>query len=120
MDLFLGEVPYQAAGQKPKEKSQKSKVTSNGPRCGSCDAGPGAGRNDFILFSESNSRFIVEVDKRRQKAFEKILDSKRVPYGLIGCVSRSEEFKVYGLDGKICVRADINELKESWQKPLRW
>ncbi|MDP2940922.1 MAG: phosphoribosylformylglycinamidine synthase subunit PurL [Candidatus Omnitrophota bacterium] len=75
-------------------------------------------RNDYVLFSESNSRFIVEVEKKNQKKFERLL--KGVPYGLIGCVSAKREFKVYGLDGKTCIKADIAELKESWQKPLRW
>ncbi len=91
MELFLGEVPYKASH---------------------------AERNDFILFSESNSRFIVEVEKKNQKAFEKIL--KGIPFGLVGCVSADREFKIYGLDGKICVNTDTDELKETWQKPLRW
>ncbi len=90
MELFLSEVPY---------KSKDS-------------------RNDFILFSESNSRFIVEVAKKDQSAFEKIL--KGLPFGLAGCVSKNKIFKVYGLDGKTCIKAGIGELKESWQKPLRW
>jgi len=75
-------------------------------------------RNDFTLFSESNSRFIVEVDKRDQKAFEKQL--KGVSFGLAGCLNAKKEFKVYGLDGKICVKAGLDTLKEAWQKPLRW
>ena len=45
---------------------------------------------------------------------------KGVSFGLIGCVSDDEGFKVYGLDGKPCVSADINDLKEAWQRPLRW
>ena len=90
MDLFLSEVPY---------KAQNS-------------------RNDFILFSESNSRFIVEVDKKKQKTFEKII--KGITFGLIGCLSKRKEFKVFGLDGKICLKADIHKLKEAWLKPLRW
>ena len=90
MDLFLGEVPYK---------------TKNA-------------RNDFILFSESNSRFIVEVEKKNQKKFEAQL--KEAPFGLIGCVTQEKEFKVFGLDGKVCVKADVDELKEAWQKPLRW
>jgi phosphoribosylformylglycinamidine synthase len=75
-------------------------------------------RNDFILFSESNSRFVVEVEKKNQKAFEKTLND--VPFGLIGCISNKKEFKVYGLDGKACIKADIDKLKEAWQRPLRW
>ena len=99
MELFLSEVPY--------KKSQSHKVTrSQGLR------------NDFILFSESNSRFIVEVQKKKQKAFEEVL--KGLPLGLIGCVCAGGDFKVYGLDGKICIKANVGELKECWQKPLKW
>jgi len=91
MEIFLSEVPYEKTHQK---------------------------RNDFILFSESNSRFIVEVDKKNQKKFEKLLGG--VPFGLIGYVSKGKEFRVYGLDGKACVGVQIDKLKEVWQKPLRW
>jgi phosphoribosylformylglycinamidine synthase len=75
-------------------------------------------RNDYLLFSESNSRFIVEVEKNKQKEFEKAL--KGLPIGLIGCVGAKNNFRIYGLDGKICVDADINKLKSAWQKPLKW
>jgi len=106
MELFLSEVPYEVKRQKAEGKSsiQNSKIEDS--------------RNDFILFSESNSRFIVEVEKKKQKAFEEIL--KGIPFGLMGCVSSSKVFRVYGCDGKICVKTHIDELKEAWQKPLRW
>ena len=98
MEIFLSEVPYK----------QLSALSSQ----------PSAIRNDFILFSESNSRFIVEVERRNQKEFEKIL--KGLPFGLIGCTSKQKEFKVYGLDGKVCLNSDIAKLKQSWQEPLNW
>ncbi len=98
MEIFLQEVPY-----------RKSHIANRISQIA---------RNDFILFSESNSRFIVEVERKKQKEFEKIL--KGIPFGLIGCVSKSKDFKVHGLDGKVCINADINELKEAWQRPLRW
>jgi len=75
-------------------------------------------RNDLVLFSESNSRFIVEVAKKDQKNFEQAL--KGVTFGLIGCVSARKEFKVFGLDNKVCIKSDIDTLKESWKEPLRW
>ena len=90
MELFLAEVPY-----KSKEK-----------------------RDDFILFSESNSRFVVEVEKVNQKKFEKLL--KGITFGLIGYISDKKYFKVHGLDSKICIQADIVDLKEAWQKPFNW
>ncbi len=75
-------------------------------------------RDDFVLFSESNSRFIVEVEPGRQKAFERFL--KGAPFSLIGRVEESPEYIVYGLDQEVCVRISIDHLKQAWQKPLRW
>jgi len=98
-EIFLAEVPYTVA--------RRSSLVARK-------------RNDFILFSETNSRFIVEVEKRNQQAFEKILKSKKAPFGLIGCLNDTGRFKVYGLDGKDCIDTDIAGLKEAWQKPLRW
>jgi len=75
-------------------------------------------REDTILFSETNSRFIVEVDPKSHAKFEKIfqgLDCRR-----IGTVEKSNEFVIYGLNHKPCIHLYIEDLKESWQKPLRW
>ncbi|MCX5668709.1 MAG: AIR synthase-related protein, partial [Candidatus Omnitrophica bacterium] len=90
MNVFLSEVPYQSSSK----------------------------RNNFLLFSESNSRFVVEVEKTKQKEFEKLL--KGVSFGLVGCLTKKPDFKIFGLDGKVCLDADIAELKESWRKPLKW
>lgn len=96
-ELFLSGIPYKA--------QSAQRITHSA-------------RNDFILFSESNSRFIVEVDKKNQKRFERLL--KGVPLGLIGCVNKGGELKVYGLDGKVCVKSEIKQLKQAWKGPLQW
>ncbi len=75
-------------------------------------------RSDSILFSESNTRFLVEVDPKKQKRFEQAL--KEVPFGFIGHVESTPEFVVYGIDQKVCIKTYIEDLKECWQKPLRW
>jgi phosphoribosylformylglycinamidine synthase len=75
-------------------------------------------RNDTILFSESNSRFIVEVPKKSKAKFEKIMAGSVI--GLIGKSIKEKTFKVKGLDNKIIVKAKLDELKEAWQKTLRW
>ncbi|MEW6102126.1 MAG: phosphoribosylformylglycinamidine synthase subunit PurL [Candidatus Omnitrophota bacterium] len=93
MEIFLSEVPY-------------------------CTAH--SARNDFILFSESNSRFIAEVEPKKQKEFEIILKNSKVPFGLVGCIQKNSDFIVYGLDNKICIKAGIDNLKEAWQRPLKW
>jgi len=75
-------------------------------------------RNDKILFSESNSRFVVEVSEKNKKRFEKELED--VSLGLIGRVEETPEFIVYGVNDKICVNTYIDTLKQAWQKPLKW
>ena len=75
-------------------------------------------RDDAVLFSESNSRFIVEVDPKNQKKFERQLAG--VPYGIIGRVEATPEFIVYGLDHDICLNVFIQDLKKAWQLPLQW
>ncbi len=78
----------------------------------------GLDRNDRILFSESNSRFVVEVAPEHQQAFESLLQGNI--FGLIGKTQSSTLFQVIGLNGKSVVRADIYELKDAWQRMLRW
>jgi len=73
-------------------------------------------RNDYILFSESNSRFLVEVMEKRQEDFEALM--KNVDHAVIGKTRRNTRFLVYGLDGKVVVDASIDELREAWRSTL--
>ncbi|MDP2919517.1 MAG: phosphoribosylformylglycinamidine synthase subunit PurL [Dehalococcoidia bacterium] len=75
-------------------------------------------RDDYILFSESNSRFIVEVAPEKKIAFEKTLQG--VTFAEIGRVRAGRFVEVRGLNGERVLRERIEELKEAWQKPLRW
>ncbi len=76
------------------------------------------GRDDFILFSESNSRFLVEVAPENKDDFEQIMGSASL--AAIGQVTDSELLEVYGVGGRKVVSASLAELKEAWQRPLRW
>jgi len=75
-------------------------------------------RDDFILFSESNTRFLAEVAPADKASFEKAMSG--VDFAEIGRVTDSSTFEVYGRDGAAVLSADIKELKEAWQQPLRW
>jgi len=75
-------------------------------------------RDDFILFSESNTRFLVEVSPKDKKDFESALSG--VDYAEIGRVMNDKKLEVRGRNSKIVLSAGIAELKEAWQKPLRW
>jgi phosphoribosylformylglycinamidine synthase len=74
-------------------------------------------RDDFILFSESNSRFLVEVAPENREEFEKTIGDS---LAVIGEVAPSPVLEVYGVDGGKVIRASLGELKEAWQRPLRW
>jgi phosphoribosylformylglycinamidine synthase len=75
-------------------------------------------RDDFILFSESNSRFLVEVAPENQAEFERVTDG--ISLANIGQVTDGEVLEIYGVDGRRIVTASVSELKEAWQKPIRW
>jgi phosphoribosylformylglycinamidine synthase len=74
------------------------------------------GRNDFILFSESNSRFLVEVKEECRKDFEALM--KDTACSVVGKVNRSDRLVVHGLDGKLVVNASLGSLLVAWKKTL--
>ena len=75
-------------------------------------------RDDTVLFSESNTRFLVEVAPEHKAQFESMLSG--VDLAAIGQVTNRQRLEVYGLTGKRVLSAPLAELKEAWQKPLRW
>jgi phosphoribosylformylglycinamidine synthase subunit PurSL len=75
-------------------------------------------RDDFILFSESNTRFLAEIAPEDKDAFEKTMNG--VDFAEIGKVTAGKKLVVNGIKGQAVLETDIAELKEAWQKPLRW
>jgi phosphoribosylformylglycinamidine synthase len=75
-------------------------------------------RTDMQLFSESNSRYIVEVELGNYDAFVKLM--LNLPFGQIGKVTEEKTLIIKAEDGKKVIEADIDSLKEAWQKPLDW
>ena len=75
-------------------------------------------RDDFILFSESNTRFLVEVAPEHKDEFEEVMAG--ISLADIGKVTDSEVLEVYGRGGRKLITASLGELKEAWQRPIRW
>ena len=73
-------------------------------------------RSDFLLFSESNSRFLIEVAEQDRSAFEYLIKSKACTQ--IGKVTKDQKLLIYGLNGKVVVNAGLAELQRSWKKTL--
>ncbi|MFH1422225.1 MAG: phosphoribosylformylglycinamidine synthase subunit PurL [Planctomycetota bacterium] len=75
-------------------------------------------RDDVLLFSESNSRFLVEVEPNKTEKFEKILTG--VQFAKIGETNDSDKLEISGLSGKTIICEKLNTLKKAWQIPLQW
>ena len=73
-------------------------------------------RDDYILFSESNSRFIIEVKPENAHQITEMMSS--LPFAWIGDTTDSEQVMIEGAGG-IVMDENIFTLKEAWQKPLR-
>lgn len=75
-------------------------------------------RDDYLLFSESNSRFLVEIHREQKEAFEAAMGGEGT--GRVGRVTDSQHLEIYGRNGGKLVDRQVDELKEAWQRPLRW
>ena len=71
-------------------------------------------RNDCLLFSESNSRFLVEVPVRHREHFESLM--KDNVYAAIGRVRKDNYLSFHGLNGEKTVGASITELRDCWKR----
>ena len=67
------------------------------------------------LFSESNTRFLVEVAASSEAAFNKLLAG--VTLEKLGATSTGEELIITS-SGRPLVQAGLKDLKACWQKPL--
>lgn len=74
-------------------------------------------RDDFLLFSESQSRFMITVRKNNLADLEKML--RGLPYGIVGNVRDDNKFVVNGLSGKTILDIDTETLKSAWQGPFK-
>ncbi len=73
-------------------------------------------RNDFTLFSESNSRFLMEVAEKDKKKFDSLMRGKMCAQ--IGKVTKEEKLVIHGFNQKTVVVASIAELRSCWKKTL--
>ncbi len=78
----------------------------------------GKKRDDYILFSESASRFVVTIHPKDQAKFEKLLAGQVARE--IGFVTSDGLLQISGLSGKIIIKEKIGKLKAAWQAPLNF
>jgi phosphoribosylformylglycinamidine synthase len=82
-----------------------------------------AGSDAAILFSETPSRFLVEVEPDRLSELAGVLDD--LPYARLGTTRAADagaapRLVIEGLAGGPVVDASLDELENAWRRPLDW
>lgn len=72
-------------------------------------------REDVALFSESNSRFLIEVESRSRRGFERLMG--KVPHALVGRIRGDGRFTIRRRDNPL-VDVDVEELRSAWKRPF--
>jgi len=75
-------------------------------------------RTDTQLFSESNSRYIVEVEPDKFNDFAKLM--LNLPFGQIGKVIDEQKLIIKAQNGREVINTDLDSLKSAWQKTFDW
>ncbi|MBN2515422.1 MAG: phosphoribosylformylglycinamidine synthase subunit PurL [Deltaproteobacteria bacterium] len=78
----------------------------------------GIERDDYLLFSESQSRFVVTISRAVKERFEEIMEDNVCAH--IGIVSSEETFVVKGIRGNTIIQENITELKKTWLETLNF
>ncbi len=73
-------------------------------------------RDDILLFSESNSRFLVEVEEKNMKKVEELL--KNIPHYNIG-KTKGTSFVVKNKD-KTLINIKVDKILRNWEGAVQW
>lgn len=74
-------------------------------------------RNDFALFSESQGRFLVTVNLKNKKLFEKIMKGNQIKQ--IGQVINKPQIIIKGLDNKMIVNLSLDRVEKAYKSTFK-
>jgi len=72
-------------------------------------------RSDFKLFSESNTRWIVEVKKDKEKEFEKNLKDNKTPFVIIG---KTNYNNLVIKDKEKIINIEVEKIRDIWKNTI--
>ncbi|MCH9022921.1 MAG: phosphoribosylformylglycinamidine synthase, partial [Planctomycetes bacterium] len=75
-------------------------------------------RNDQILFSESPSRFIVEIEPQNLGRFARLCSNIR--FAQIGKITNDSRLTIKDPQHKTIIDAELDDLKNAWKKTFQW
>ncbi len=73
-------------------------------------------RTDYKLFSESNTRWILEIKKKCERDFQKTLEKQNTPFIKLGIAK--EENLIIKDKNKMIVNLDISILRDIWKRTI--
>ena len=73
-------------------------------------------RSDFKLFSESNTRWIIEVKNEKHKEFEDLMKKYCTPFIKIG--STKGKSIIINDKNKEVVNLSLNDIRVQWKEPI--
>ena len=73
-----------------------------------------------ILFSESASRYLLEIEPGRFDAVARTLKEAGIRFGVIGSVTEGANLKVRSIKGGALMEEPVGALKKSWLGTLDW
>ncbi|MEM0240563.1 MAG: phosphoribosylformylglycinamidine synthase subunit PurL [Candidatus Nezhaarchaeales archaeon] len=74
-------------------------------------------REDLALFSESNSRLIVEVRAGKEEEFEQLMSG--LPCSKIGKVTKGSSLVIRGYDDRVLIDLSVDEMWRAWREALK-
>jgi len=75
--------------------------------------------DDVLLFSESTTRFLVEVCPEKATAFRASLGSD-IALTQVGQTCKETRLRIAGTNGEWLVWLELSQMKEAWQKTMCW
>ncbi|MCX8204426.1 MAG: phosphoribosylformylglycinamidine synthase subunit PurL [Candidatus Nezhaarchaeota archaeon] len=76
----------------------------------------GLKRDDFVLFSESNTRFLVEVEEDVAEEFSALF--RGLPHAEVGRVVGEPRIAVYGVGGRLVADVTLLDAERAWKRRL--
>ncbi|MCK5452646.1 MAG: hypothetical protein KAI51_04355, partial [Candidatus Aenigmarchaeota archaeon] len=77
----------------------------------------GTERDDFALFSESQSRIIVTIDPKNKDMFENMMDGTDI--SLIGAVTDENTIKIKSIKGDTMIECLVDSLKDAYNDTFK-
>ncbi|MCK4927743.1 MAG: phosphoribosylformylglycinamidine synthase, partial [Candidatus Aenigmarchaeota archaeon] len=77
----------------------------------------GTERDDFTLFSESQSRIIITIDPKNKDRFESMMNGTDI--SLIGAVTDENKLKIKSIKGDTIIKCPVDDLKDAYNNTFK-